>query len=130
MTPFSLALGTDLAPVSRIRELFGGEPGVTERVFTTRELDYWRAHRRAEEHLAARFAAKEAVFKALGTGQGPSMRWTDVEVVNQRGGRPQVRLHGAAARAAQLLGAGEIELSLFHAGGLAIACAAFLKEAR
>ena len=92
------------------------------RVFTETERAYCAGRRNRDAHLAARFAAKEAVLKALGTGLGPGMRWTDVEIVNSPLGRPSVRLSGAALAAARRLGGG-VALSLSHTGDYAIASA-------
>lgn len=97
------------------------QPELRERVFTARELAYCYRHGRAGEHLAGRWAAKEAVLKSLGTGIGPRMEWTDIEVVNDRGGRPRVRLHGETAAVARSLGMHHIDISLSHSGGLAVA---------
>ncbi len=114
-------IGTDLAEVERVEELLASQPGLDERVFTARELAYCHRRRRAAEHLAARFAAKEAVLKSLGTGMGPRMEWTDIEVINERGGRPRVHLHGEVLAVALRLGMHHIEISLTHSAGLAIA---------
>ncbi len=73
------------------------------------------------EHLAARFAAKEAVLKALGTGLGRRMAWTEVEVVNDPAGRPLIRLHGGVAEWAADRGLTEVDVSLSHTEQLAIA---------
>lgn len=97
------------------------EPELRERVFTPQELDYCYKRGRLGERLAGRWAAKEAVLKSLGTGLGPRMEWTDVEVVNDRRGRPQVRLHGEAEVVARSLGMHHIDLSLSHTAGLAVA---------
>jgi holo-[acyl-carrier protein] synthase len=91
------------------------------RLFTDAEIDYCRARRNWHEHMAARFAAKEAVLKALGTGLGPGMRWTDVEVVNEENGRPVVRLSGEVAAFAERQGVEQLELSLSHTSELALA---------
>jgi holo-[acyl-carrier protein] synthase len=91
------------------------------RLFTDAEIDYCRARRNWHEHMAARFAAKEAVLKALGTGLGPGMRWTDVEVVNEENGRPLVRLSGEVAAYAEREGVRQVELSISHTSGLALA---------
>jgi holo-[acyl-carrier protein] synthase len=96
-------------------------PGIQETIFTGSELRYCRGKRRATEHLAARFAAKEAVLKALGTGLGQRMRWTDVEIVNEVLGRPVVRLHGEVAAWARREGLAEVDVSLAHTSELALA---------
>ncbi|MER6137012.1 holo-ACP synthase [Streptomyces sp. NPDC001815] len=111
----------DLAEVSRVEELMISQPELRERVFTARELAYCYRRKRVGEHLAGRWAAKEAVLKSLGTGMGPRMEWTDVEVVNDRAGRPHVRLYGEVEAVAQSLGMYYIDLSLSHSGGLAVA---------
>jgi holo-[acyl-carrier protein] synthase len=119
-------VGTDVVEVSRVERLLDGQPGLAERVFTSREAAYCRSRPRSGEHLAARFAAKEAVLKALGTGLGTGLEWTDVEVLNEVGGRPRVRLHGRAAELADQHGLQSAEISLSHAGGLAIAYVAMV----
>jgi holo-[acyl-carrier protein] synthase len=119
-------VGTDIVAVQRLVKLLAEQPALLPRVFSARELSYCEGRLRRGEHLAARFAAKEAVLKALGTGVGARMRWTDVEVVNQIGGRPLVRLHGEAAAVASRRGMDHIDLSLSHAAGLAIACVALV----
>ena len=96
-------------------------PGAAERLFTARELAYCRSKRAAGRHLAARFAAKEAVLKAFGTGLAARMRWTEVEVVNGIARRPRIVLHGSAAAWAGRHGLRQLEISLTHAGPLALA---------
>jgi holo-[acyl-carrier protein] synthase len=113
--------GVDLAVVARVEELMASRPGLRERVFTPRELAYCSRRRRAGEHLAGRWAAKEAVLKCLGTGMGPRMEWTDIEVVIDRGGRPSVRLTGEVEVVARSLGMQGIDVSLSHGGGFAVA---------
>lgn len=113
----------DVAEVARIEELMASQPELRERVFTSRELAYCDRRRRTGEHLAGRWAAKEAVLKCLGTGMGPRMEWTDIEVVNERGGRPLARLYGEVEAVARSLGMHHIDLSLSHSGGLAVAYA-------
>ncbi|MEU5219810.1 holo-ACP synthase [Streptomyces sp. NPDC020807] len=111
----------DLAEVSRVEELMTSQPELRERVFTARELAYCYRRKRAGEHLAGRWAAKEAVLKSLGTGMGPRMEWTDIEVVNDRAGRPQVRLYGEVEVVARSLGMASLDITLSHSGGLAVA---------
>lgn len=110
-----VGLGIDLTEVSRISEMVieHGDHFV-ERCFTAREADVGRGGRRWAEHLAARFAAKEAVLKALGTGLTGGISWTDIEIVVEATGRPTVVLRGAAAARAATLGVSSWHVSLTH----------------
>lgn len=113
-----LRTGVDLIEVERIRrtaERYGER--FTERCFTAAERHHcgWRY-----PALAARFAAKEAVAKALGTGIG-DVKWIEIEVLHDARGRPEVKLHGAAAALARELGLTEWELSLSHTREHAVA---------
>ena len=115
-----LYTGVDLIELGRIAdslETFGER--FTRRVYTAGELAY--AQGRVPE-LAARFAAKEAAAKALGTGMWrQGILWTDVEVVSEASGRPSLRLHGEALALAQWLNWSEVSLSLTHSRAHAIA---------
>ena len=123
---FQVRVGVDAVAVRRIARLVEDHPSSFEELFTDRELAYCRSKRRCSEHLAARFAAKEAVLKAFGTGISQRMRWTDVEVVNDPRGRPEVKLDGAVASFAQRHGLSGLDVSLTHTDGLAIAHAVTL----
>jgi holo-[acyl-carrier protein] synthase len=114
--------GIDIVEVARLARFQErhGERGL-RRLFTPGELDYCLALARPAPSLAARFAAKEALFKALGTGVGPAGRWTDAEVLRAPNGRPTLRLHGPAARFAEAEGVRHVHLSLSHTAELAIA---------
>jgi len=114
-------VGVDLVDVQRLRRLLTEHSDRHEELFTPAELDYCRGKRRRDEHLAARFAAKEAVLKAFGTGFSRRMRFTEVEVLNERSGRPQVRLTGSAASFAKRHGLSQLDVSLSHTEGLALA---------
>jgi holo-[acyl-carrier protein] synthase len=114
-------VGVDAVEVDRLARVLGDDFRRQERFFTRRELDYCRPRRRCSEHLAARFAAKEAVLKAFGEGLGPGMRWKDVEVVNEESGRPRIELDGAVAAFAERNGLRELDVSLTHTAGLALA---------
>ncbi|HVZ94764.1 MAG TPA: holo-ACP synthase [Phycisphaerales bacterium] len=118
----ALAHGIDLVEVARIARMLEehGER-FEKRCFTGGELAYARASRRVHEHLAARFAAKEAVLKALGTGLRGGIEWTDIEVEHAAGGAPAIRLHGEAAKIAAGLGIRRWLVSLSHTDKLAIA---------
>ncbi len=126
-SPF-LGVGVDLLPVARMERLATENPTIRETIFTGLELRYCVGKRRTFEHLAARFAAKEAVLKALGTGLGQRMRWTDVEIVVGVLGRPQVRLHGEVAEWSRKRGLAQIDVSLSHTADLALAQAVAVWE--
>lgn len=114
--------GIDIAEVPRIRqaiERFGDR--FVRRVFTEGEIRYCDAKANRVERYAARFAAKEAAMKALGTGWNHGVRWRDCEVVRQPGGRPTIRFHGKAAEFADRLSVKNAALSLSHTSDQAIA---------
>jgi holo-[acyl-carrier protein] synthase len=127
---FRISIGVDIVEVPRVERLVREHERVQERLFTRPEIDYCRARGKCYEHMAARFAAKEAVLKALGTGLVTGMRWTDVEVVNEEGGRPRVRLGGEVAAFAAREGVQEVELSISHTSGLALAQALAVRVER
>ncbi len=117
-----IAHGIDLVEVERVARLVAAHGArFLERVFTPGEREHGAGSRRHAEHLAVRFAAKEAVLKALGTGLAGGIAWVDVEVTRDAEGRPGVRLHGAAQAAAEARGIGGWHLSLTHSAGLAAA---------
>lgn len=112
-----VGIGNDLAEVERIqRALEGPRTGqrFRERVFTEGEQRYCERRRRKYESYAARFAAKEAVMKALGTGWGRNIGWRDIEVFRHRGSRPEIILHGKAMEYAKTLGITRFHLTLTH----------------
>lgn len=112
-----MLVGTGLDLVSLIRfKRFAdrrGERGLS-RLFTSGELAYCLGHVDPTPSLAARFAAKEAFFKAIGTGLGQGGGWRDVEVVRLASGRPRLMLHGRAATTAHEMQVRTIHLSLTH----------------
>src|SRR6202008_1401421 len=107
--------GIDIAEVPRIREAIErhGERFL-RRIFTEGEIQYCESKANRTERYAARFAAKEAGMKALGTGWNRGVRWRDVEVRRESGGRPTIAFHGQAAAFAERLGAKHVALSLSH----------------
>jgi holo-[acyl-carrier protein] synthase len=118
-----LGTGVDLAEVDRIQaaiERHGRR--FIERVYTTAEIAYVERKANRYERYAARFAAKEAGMKAIGTGWRHGVRWHDFEVANLPTGRPTLRFHGVAAEVARKLGVKSVALSLTHtaAQGLAM----------
>lgn len=116
-----MRVGIDVVEVARVARLLSEQPGVEHTVFTPGELAYCSGKRRRDEHLSGRFAAKEAVLKAFGTGLGTRMRWTDVEIVNAWRGRPRVELHGEVAAVAERQGLLDLDVSLSHTSSLAVA---------
>src|SRR5262252_8215691 len=114
--------GIDIAEVPRIAESVQrfGERFV-RRVFTEEEIRYCNSKANRVERFAARFAAKEAAMKALGTGWNRGVRWRDIEVVRQRGSRPTIKFYGVAAEFAAKLGTNNTALSLSHTPEQAIA---------
>jgi holo-[acyl-carrier protein] synthase len=117
-----IRVGVDVVSVERVRRLVDGNEGVLDEVFSPTEQRYCLARRATRNrHLAARFAAKEAVLKAFGTGLATRMRWTDVEIVNERSGRPRVELHGEVAALAAARGLTDLDVSVSHSDGLAVA---------
>lgn len=110
-----LAHGIDLIEVDRIAGMVKRHGDhFLQRVFTEHERNYAKGSKRCTEHLAARFAAKEAVMKALGTGWRNGIAWTDIEVVSLDSGAPTVSLHGQAQRIASQLGIQRWLVSLTH----------------
>jgi holo-[acyl-carrier protein] synthase len=107
--------GIDIAEVARIAESIQrfGDRFLT-RVFTEEEIRYCQSKVNRAERFAARFAAKEAAMKALGTGWNYGIRWRDIEVFRKPGGRPTIRFHGKAAEFAAKLNARNVALSLTH----------------
>lgn len=120
-----IGLGVDLAEIPRIARMVErwGER-FTHRVFTDGERAYAAQRARPAEHLAARFAAKEATLKALGVPDGLS--WHQMEVVGGEGQRPRMVLTGRAAEAASALGVARMHLTLTHAAD--VACAVVVAE--
>jgi holo-[acyl-carrier protein] synthase len=108
-----LGAGVDLCEVDRIRRVLARTPGFAARVFTDDEQAYCRARRDPAERFAARFAAKEAVLKAMGVGLG-ACAFRDIEVVRAESGAPSLALHGAAAELAAARGIARWHVSLSH----------------
>lgn len=116
-------IGTDLCEVKRIEKAMEAPYGarLRERVFTPAEIAYAESKANRWERYAARFAAKEAGMKALGTGWRGGLSWQDLEVANLSSGRPTLRLHGVAAQIAERMGVRNISLTLTHTAEQALA---------
>ncbi|MEK6741979.1 MAG: holo-ACP synthase [Nitrospirota bacterium] len=125
-----IGIGTDLVKISRIEKAGENHPSFLERVFTKREQEYCDRQKFPAQHYAARFASKEAVLKAFGTGLSAGMKWTDIEVLHGEGGGPIVNISGAAKDLADLKGVSQIMLSYSHDEGYAVAHAVLIGGAR
>lgn len=118
-----VGIGTDATEIDRVVGMYERHPqSFLDRVFTKREQEYCLSRKRnMGESLAARWAAKEATLKALGTGWISGVSWTDVEVVNLPSGAPVLSLTGGAKEIADKLGVVDAKISLTHCKTLAIA---------
>jgi holo-[acyl-carrier protein] synthase len=114
-----VGVGVDVVPVERFSAAMARTPAMAARLFTPAELVTHHGEPRTAESLAARFAAKEALAKALGANGG--MHWTDAEVLTDDGGRPFLAVTGTVAKRAASLGVTRWHVSLSHDGGIASA---------
>jgi len=117
-----VGIGTDIVECVRIGQMIEKHGELfLERVFTPREIAYAQRKANPYERYAARFAAKEAGMKAIGTGWKHGVAWRDFEVANLPSGKPTLRLHGMAAQVAGRLGVKSISLSLTHTAAVGLA---------
>lgn len=124
-----LGIGTDIVECLRIAQMIErhGELFIT-RVYTPHEIQYCAARKAATQHYAGRWAAKEAVLKAIGTGWARGITWRDIEVRNDGGGRPSVVITGAAREACERVGITDVLLSISHCRSHATAYALAVGE--
>jgi holo-[acyl-carrier protein] synthase len=110
-----IGIGTDITECLRIARMVErhGELFIN-RVYTAEEIRYCRNHKQTTEHFAGRWAAKEAVLKALGTGWRRGISWRDVEIINEPGGKPNVSVHGGAKQAVEELGITKLLITISH----------------
>jgi holo-[acyl-carrier protein] synthase len=127
MAPGVLSVGLDIVELAEFAESVAHRRVMVRRVFTARELAYADGPRRIER-LAARFAAKEATFKAVGTGWAEGVGWRDAEVVSSAGAPPELVVRGALKRRARALGGTAFRLSLSHSGSYAAAIVLLVAE--
>lgn len=117
-----VGIGVDIVDVERVKELLVRyRDRFVRRVFTEAEAGYAAGSVREAERLAGRFAVKEAVMKAFGTGKSQGILWRDVETVRGPMGKPEVRLHGNASKYLNILNGNNIHASITHDGGKAVA---------
>ncbi len=121
--------GIDLVDCPRIEDMIKqhGERFI-KRVFTNTEQAYADSNKDRVEKLAGRFAAKEAILKLIGTGWRGKIAWTDIEIVNNTAGQPEVTLDGEVKKLAEGLGIKHISVSITHTANFAIASAVALAE--
>ena len=118
-----VGLGVDIVEIARMKAIIARTPRFAQRVFTEEERLYCQSTAQPAVHFATRFAGKEAVLKALGTGFSCGIAPADVEIVRNAKGRPSVKLHGRAREVARRMGVREIPLSLSFTHTDAVACA-------
>ena len=117
-----IGIGVDIVEIGRFRKIADKlKERFIRRVFTPAEQEFCNGHRDPIPHFAARFAAKEALFKALGTGWARGVTWLDAEVRRERQNAPAMVLHGEAQRLSIALGARAVHLSLSHSDDSAVA---------
>lgn len=108
-------IGTDIIECVRIAKMIERHGELfLDRVYTTNEVLYCSERKAATQHYAGRWAAKEAVLKALGTGWTRGIQWTDIEVRNEPGGRPSIMLAGVARELSIEMGITEVQISISH----------------
>ena len=119
-----IGIGTDITQCSRIESMIEKhEDAFLNRVFTGNEISYCGQRKAFAQHYTGRFAAKEAILKALGTGWAKGILWTDIEVVNEPGGKPIVNLTGQAKAISDSLGIAQMLISISHCEDYAVAFA-------
>jgi holo-[acyl-carrier protein] synthase len=116
-----VGIGIDLVVIERIHKAAKNHAGFLERLFTDREREYCSKQKFPAQHYAARFAAKEALLKAIGTGWSAGVKWTDMEVLHGEGGGPIVNIAGRVKDFLDLKGVRQILLSYSHDEGYAVA---------
>jgi holo-[acyl-carrier protein] synthase len=121
--------GVDIVEVFRMKDAIKkwGELFLSK-VFTEREMEYSNSRRFAHQHFAARFAAKEAVFKAFGAGRRHPIKWTDIEILNNVDGKPVVEFHDDALKLKRKKKIDKVIVSLAHSKNYAVANAILLKK--
>lgn len=121
--------GVDIVEVTRIKSAvkkWGGR--FLNKIFTKRELAYCKTKGAPEQHLAARFAAKEAVYKAFGGDGKTPILWTDIEILNEKNGKPKVVLKGSAKRLKEKRQISNVVVSLSHTKNYAVGNCILLRK--
>ena len=122
-------IGTDIVECDRIATMIDKHDKLfIDRVYTPTEIEYCSGRKSSVQHFAGRWAAKEAILKSLGTGWAKGISWTDIEVVNEMGGRPKVRIGGGAREICEQKGITDVLISISHTESYATAYATALTE--
>jgi len=121
-------IGTDIIEVSRIHAVMEKDIGFRDKIFTSGEITYCETKRHKYENYAARFSAKEAFMKAIGTGWRFGIRFADIEVYHDEFGKPLIRLYGKAEELGKIEGISKIHVSLSHVKEIATAVVIVEKE--
>jgi holo-[acyl-carrier protein] synthase len=117
-----IGAGVDIVEISRIKNAAKKwKKSFLKKIFTDKELQYSNEKTSSYQHLAARFAAKEAMVKALGSGLTSRMEWRDIEIWNEASGKPNVRLDGEVKRISDSMGVKDVIISMSHTRTYAIA---------
>lgn len=114
-------IGTDIIEVKRVEKIVASGRQYLETIFTEKEMEYCEANARKSEHFAVRYAAKEAFLKALGSGWRDGLAFSDIEIINDELGKPQVFLHGEVKRVYNHHQIQQTSISLSHTKEIAIA---------
>ena len=112
-------IGTDIIQVERVKKSIETIPGFTEKIFTLHEINYCNSKKNKYEHFAARFAAKEAFFKAIGTGWRGGLAFSEIEVNNDELGKPSFKLYGKSKEFSEDKKFTNVQLSITHIKDLA-----------
>ena len=124
-----IGIGTDIVEVARIGDMIEKHDDTfLQKVFTESEITYCGPRKAAVQHYSGRWAAKEAILKAIGTGWSKGIKWTDIEVINQMGGKPYVKLNGKSIEVCEDRGINEILISISHCNLFATAFATALGD--
>ncbi len=120
--------GTDIIEVQRVEEKLLRTGGLRDKLFTPAEIAYCEAKHRPALHFAARFAAKEAFLKAMGTGWSGGHKFNEIEIVNNALGKPELFVHGKVREFCEARGIGAMEVSLTHIKDVASAVVVLEKK--
>ncbi len=124
-----IGIGTDIVECLRVANMIEKHEDIfIQKVYTPGEIEYCGARKSATQHYAGRWAAKEAILKAIGTGWAKGIQWTDIEIVNHMGGKPYVKLGGEAKNICESLGITDILISISHCRTFATAFATAVGE--